>query len=42
MKVVAMREQEARAREAEMLQTWQQEEARWNDLIARLQQIVSR
>ena len=42
MKVVAMREQEARAREAETLQTWQLEEARWNDLISRLQQIVAR
>ena len=42
MKVVAMREQEARAREAEMLQAFQLEEARWNDLISRLQQIVAR
>src|SRR5687767_11241722 len=41
-KAVAGREQEARAREAEMAQAWQQEDARWNDLIARLQQIVDR
>ena len=38
----AEREQQARMREAEMLQAWQQEEARWNDLIARLQEIVQR
>lgn len=42
MKAVAAQEQQARTREAEMLQAWQQEEARWNDLIARLQQIVER
>jgi hypothetical protein len=42
MKAVAGREQEARTREAEMLQAWQQEDARWNDLIGRLQQIVER
>ena len=42
MKAVAAQEQQARMREAEMLQAWQQEEARWNDLIARLQQIVER
>jgi hypothetical protein len=42
MKVVAGREQEARTREAETLQAWQQEDARWNDLIGRLQQIVER
>ena len=40
MKSIATQEQESRAREAEMIQTWQQEEARWNDLIARLQQIA--
>jgi len=42
MKAIATQEQQARTREAEMLQAWQQEEARWNDLIARLQQIVER
>jgi uncharacterized protein (UPF0335 family) len=42
IKTIAAQEQQARAREAEMLQAWQQEEARWNDLIARLQQIVER
>jgi hypothetical protein len=42
MKAVAGREQEARTREAEMLQAWQQEDARWNDLIGRLQQLVER
>src|SRR5688572_19473980 len=42
IKTVAAQEQQARARETEMLQAWQQEEARWNDLIARLQQIVER
>jgi chromosome segregation ATPase len=42
MKVVAGREQDARTRETEMLQAWQQEDARWNDLIGRLQQIVER
>ena len=42
MKAVAAQEQQARTREAEMLGAWQQEEARWNDLIARLQQIVER
>ena len=42
MKAVAAQEQQARTHEAEMLQAWQQEEARWNDLIARLQQIVER
>ena len=42
MKTIAAQEQQARMREAEMLQAWQQEEARWNDLIARLQQIVER
>ena len=42
MKAVAAQEQQARTREAEMLQAWQQEEARWNDLIARLQQLVER
>ena len=42
MKSIAAQEQQARTREAEMLQAWQQEEARWNDLILRLQQIVER
>ena len=42
MKAIATQEQQARTREAEMLQAFQQEEARWNDLIARLQQIVER
>jgi len=42
MKMIGAEEQQARVREAEMLQAWQQEEARWNDLIARLQQIVER
>jgi hypothetical protein len=42
MKAVVAQEQQARTHEAEMLQAWQQEEARWNDLIARLQQIVER
>jgi hypothetical protein len=42
MKAVAGREQEARTRETEMLQAWQQEDARWNDLIGRLQQIAER
>jgi chromosome segregation ATPase len=42
MKAVAAQEQQVRIREAEMVQAWQQEEARWNDLIARLQQIVER
>jgi chromosome segregation ATPase len=42
MKAVAAQEQQARTREAEMLQAWQQEEARWNDLIGRLQQLVER
>ena len=42
IKAIAAQEQQARAREAEMLQAWQQEEARWNDLIVRLQQIVER
>jgi hypothetical protein len=40
MKSMAAQEQQARTREAEMVQAWQQEEARWNDLIARLHQIV--
>jgi hypothetical protein len=39
-KVMTSREQEARMREAEILQAWQQEEANWNNLIARLQQVV--
>jgi murein L,D-transpeptidase YcbB/YkuD len=42
LKNIAAQEQQARTREAEMMQAWQQEEARWNDLIARLQQIVER
>lgn len=42
MKTVAAREVEARTRETDMLHAWQQEEARWNDLIARLQGIVER
>lgn len=42
MKSIAAQEQQARTREAETLQAWQQEEARWNDLILRLQQIVER
>ena len=42
LKTVATQEQQARTRENEMLQTWLQEEARWNDLITRLQQIVAR
>ena len=42
MKVVAGREQEARTREAEAAHAWQQEEARWNDLIARLQGLLER
>ena len=42
LKHIAGQEQQARARESEMLQLWQQEEARWNDLIARLQEIVAR
>lgn len=42
LKAVAAMEQQARTREAEMLQAWQQEEARWNELIARLQQLVQR
>jgi hypothetical protein len=42
LKAVVAQEQQARTHEAEMLQAWQQEEARWNDLIARLQQIVER
>ncbi len=41
-KNIATQEQQARTHEAEMLQAWQQEEARWNDLIARLQQIAQR
>jgi hypothetical protein len=42
IKAVASREQQARAREGEIFQAYQQEEARWNDLIARLQQIIQR
>ena len=42
MKTVAAREQDARTREVEAFQIWQQEEARWNDLIARLQQLAQR
>ena len=42
MKASSTREQQARAREADVLQAWQQEEARWNDLIARLQQLLER
>jgi hypothetical protein len=42
IKTIAVQEQQARTREAEMVQAWQQEEARWNDLLARLQQIVER
>ena len=42
MKAIAAQEQQARTREAGMLQAFQQEEARWNDLIARLQQIEER
>ena len=42
LKDIAGQEQQARARESEMLQMWQQEEARWNDLIGRLQQVVQR
>ena len=42
IKTISAEEQQARVREAEMLQAWQQEEARWNDLIARLQEIVQR
>ena len=42
MKAVAAREQEARTREGEALHAFQLEEARWNDLIARLQGIVER
>jgi len=40
LKTVAARDQAAKVREAEVLQAWHQEDARWNDLIARLQQIV--
>ena len=40
LKSTAEQEQQARVHEADMMQAWQQEEARWNDLIARLQQIV--
>ena len=40
LKNIAEQEQQARTREAETMQAWQQEEARWNDLITRLQQIV--
>ena len=39
-KTLVAHEQEARTNEADMTQAWQQEEARWNDLIARLQQIA--
>ena len=42
MKSISAQEQQARTREAEMMQAWQQEDARWNELIARLQQIVER
>ena len=40
VKSLATQEQQARTNEAAMTQAWQQEEARWNDLIARLQQIA--
>jgi len=38
----ARHEQELRAREAELLQAYQAEEARWMELIARLEQSVKR
>jgi chromosome segregation ATPase len=36
------REQQARTREAEISQSLQLEEGRWNDLIARLEQLIKR
>ena len=42
MNRVAGQEQLARTRELEASQLWQQEEARWNDLIVRLQEIATR
>ena len=38
----AAREQALRAREAELLQAWQAEEARWAELITKLEQSVKR
>jgi hypothetical protein len=38
----ARREQELRTREAELLQAYQTEEARWMDLMARLEQSTKR
>jgi hypothetical protein len=38
----AQREQQLRAREAELIQVHQAEEARWTDLVARLEQSVKR
>jgi hypothetical protein len=39
---VSLQEQQARAREVELYQTLQVEEARWNDLISRLEQLTKR